>query len=120
MKTNAKVELLKIIAEIPFSTLKCANIYKQEDEFNDNFEHIIKEYSSLSVNHTPLELEQFLNSLGTINYDNGYGGQKLFGTVWFEDDSWLERGEHDGSEWWEHKKTPTIPKELYKILKRII
>lgn len=49
----------------------------------------------------------FLNSLASINYDNGYGGQELFGTIVFKDGTWLERGEYDGSEWWEHRKLPT-------------
>lgn len=49
----------------------------------------------------------FLENLASINYDNGYGGQELFGTIVFKDGTWLERGEYDGSEWWEHRKLPT-------------
>jgi hypothetical protein len=44
-----------------------------------------------------------------IEYDEGYGGQELFGNIWYEDGSWSERGEYDGSEWWEHKKCPVLP-----------
>lgn len=47
-----------------------------------------------------------------FEYDDGYGTQNLFGTVWFNDGSWLERGEYDGSEWWEYKSVPVIPEEL--------
>jgi len=50
---------------------------------------------------------KFLDTLNSINYDNGYGGQELFGTIVFKDGTWLERGEYDGSEWWEHRKLPT-------------
>lgn len=49
----------------------------------------------------------FLEDLASINYDNGYGGQELFGTIVLKDGTWLERGEYDGSEWWEHRKLPT-------------
>ncbi len=49
----------------------------------------------------------FLEDLASINYNNGYGGQELFGTIVFKDGTWLERGEYDGSEWWEHRKLPT-------------
>ena len=49
----------------------------------------------------------FLETLSSIDYDNGYGGQELFGTIVFKDGTWLERGEYDGSEWWEHRKLPT-------------
>ncbi len=43
-------------------------------------------------------------------YDNGYGGAeveeslKVVGGDW-----WLERGEYDGSEWWEFKTRPVRP-----------
>ena len=47
-----------------------------------------------------------LNELN-FDYDDGYGGQNLHGLVVFNDGSWLERGEYDGSEWWEYKHTPT-------------
>jgi len=46
-----------------------------------------------------------------FEYDNGYGGQELFGNVWYTDGTWSERGEYDGSEWWEHKVCPPIPEE---------
>lgn len=41
-----------------------------------------------------------------FNYDNGYGGQYLYGFIWYKDGTWSERGEYDGSEWWEHKESP--------------
>ncbi len=46
--------------------------------------------------------------LADFEYDNGYGGAevnqalKVVGKDW-----WLERGEYDGSEWWEFKTMPT-------------
>ena len=47
-----------------------------------------------------------------VEYNTGYGGQELFGNIWYEDGTWSERGEYDGSEWWEHKVCPAIPKGL--------
>lgn len=44
-----------------------------------------------------------------FDYNNGYGGQELFGNIWYADGTWSERGEYDGSEWWEYKKCPDIP-----------
>lgn len=61
----------------------------------------------LRSNRTEQDEQSFLASLASINYDNGYGGQELFGTIVFKDGTWLERGEYDGSEWWEHRKLPT-------------
>jgi len=48
-------------------------------------------------------------SLLDFEYDDGYGGQELSGNVWYTDGTWSERGEYDGSEWWEHKVCPDIP-----------
>lgn len=61
----------------------------------------------LRSNRTQQDEQSFLETLASINYDNGYGGQELFGTIVFKDGTWLERGEYDGSEWWEHRKLPT-------------
>lgn len=44
----------------------------------------------------------------SVVYDDGYGSQRLFGVVVFKDGTWLERGEYDGSEWWEFKSTPNM------------
>lgn len=44
-----------------------------------------------------------------VNYNSGYGSQHLFGTIWYEDGTWSDRGEYDGSEWWEHRECPPLP-----------
>lgn len=51
--------------------------------------------------------EEF-DALSGFTYDSGYGGNEVAGdlAIVFTDGSWLERGEYDGSEWWEHKTTP--------------
>jgi len=65
----------------------------------------------LKRGHSENDWLQFLEQLD-FNYDNGWGRQELYGTVWLWDDTWMERGEYDGSEWWEHKKLPELPEEL--------
>lgn len=52
---------------------------------------------------------QHVLKLLDFQYDSGYGCQELFGNIWYEDGSWSERGEYDGSEWWEYKFCPEIP-----------
>lgn len=98
---NAKRELIKHLGTN--LTLKCATITKGY-EFDYENQSVI----NLSVNYTPQEYEDFLNKIDFI-YDDGYGGQYLHGTLWHTDESWSERGEYDGSEWWEHKTNPVIP-----------
>lgn len=60
---------------------------------------------TLEPDHTKEDAMDFLCSLN-FEYDNGYGIQHVYGTIVFKDDSWLERREYDGSEWWEYKSVP--------------
>lgn len=46
-----------------------------------------------------------------FKYNNDYGGQELEGTIWYCDGTWSERGEYDGSEWWEHRECPPLPND---------
>ncbi len=47
-----------------------------------------------------------------FEYDNGYGGARVEQSLKIVgDDWWLERGEYDGSEWWEFKTLPLKPSE---------
>ena len=102
--TNSKKELEQLLEGK--AKVKCASIknyqYYDEEPY-PKFE--------LKVNHTEEEFQSFLNSLN-FDYDSGYGGQELFGTIWLEDGTWCTRGEYDGSEWWEHNQLPEIPSEL--------
>ena len=105
--TNAKEEFVRALRE---KNPKCAEIVYNPCMLWDGDApepHAL----TLKVGHTWEEFEQFLNSLD-FDYDSGYGGQELFGTVWFHDGTWMDRGEYDGSEWWEHHIVPEIPENL--------
>ena len=103
---NVKKELLDELVDK--SKIKCAII--KHDEYCWLKDSINKTFM-LKLNYTEDDLESFYNELD-FEYDGGYGTQLIYGTVWLEDGSWLERGEYDGSEWWEHKFLPPIPNEL--------
>jgi hypothetical protein len=62
----------------------------------------------LPVHYTAKQYHDFLSALD-FDYDAGFGWQELYGTVWFDDGTWLERYEYDGKEEWHHKKCPEIP-----------
>lgn len=65
----------------------------------------------LKQGYSQLDLSAFLADLD-FEYDNGYGGQELDGTIWCLNGTWFTRGEYDGSEWWERHAYPAIPQEL--------
>lgn len=62
-----------------------------------------------------IEIEQFIE-LANVVYDDGFGSEEVatdllvVGTDW-----WLERHEYDGSEWWEYKTMPQMPKEVKSV-----
>ena len=105
---NARKELLEKVKELP--AIKCALI-TYGDEFLDAD---CKKTIVLREKYSAPEYEAFLSQLN-FTYDSGFGGQELFGSVWLEDGTWLERGEYDGSEWWEHKECPEIPDILRRL-----
>lgn len=58
----------------------------------------------LKENYSNQELKEFLNKL---NFEyNDYGGQDLYGCVFLNDNTWLERDEYDGEECWLHRCEP--------------
>lgn len=65
----------------------------------------------LKVGYTEDDFNNFLKRLD-FKYSSGYGGQELYGMIWYEDGTWSERGEYDGSEWWDYRAVPIIPEEL--------
>lgn len=100
---NAKNEFLNHLNGTP--RVKAAVIYK------DSWRTSEKEKAVLKVDHSDEDYLRFLQDLD-FEYDDGFGSQELYGTIWFEDGTWSERGEYDGSEWWEHKSCPKIDEQL--------
>jgi|TARA_B110000967_G_scaffold206793_1_gene254391 hypothetical protein len=124
--SNAKEELLGILG------LTSSNIYKRTlDKGNEHFTIVAAKLSFqqwnngdlwesdgyitnkflLKEGHTASEWNTFLNDIN-FEYDDGFGGQELFGTVYCTDGVWFTRGEYDGSEWWEQHCYPTMSYEL--------
>ena len=102
---NAKEEFLYLVKDFE---VKCAKI---SYEHCWNIETCSKH--TLPINYTEEQYNNFVDSLD-FEYDSGYGGQELFGTIWFKDGTWADRGEYDGSEWWDYHVCPTIPDYLIK------
>lgn len=108
---NAREEFLRLVRG---KDLECATILYSKtgawfDTHNDEEQRVI----NLRQDYTEQEYKEFLDKLN-FEYDDGYGNQELFGTVWFKDGAWAEREEYDGSEWWSTKSRPEIPETLKK------
>lgn len=56
-----------------------------------------------------MSFAEFAKKFAELYYDANYGRQEIAkDLVVVGEDWWLERGEYDGSEWWELKKTPIL------------
>jgi hypothetical protein len=92
---NAKKEILDHIGEREVDCIKIAFVERNWEI--DKKDKVIK-FNSID------ELD--------FEYDDGYGTKSLFGFIWYTDGTWSERGEYDGSEWWEHKEIPSKDCEI--------
>ena len=106
---NARTELQEFLDGVITDTrhLRCANIDFDIWQWMDDG----KKQFLLPEGYTQEQFEQWFVSLD-FEYDAGFGGQMLYGILWFTDGSWGLRGEYDGSEWWELASYPVIPDEL--------
>jgi hypothetical protein len=95
-----------------------------KQEIIDHFSNVISKPLCAKITHIPnasilttgwdeADFAAFLESLD-FEYDDGYGTQELFGNIWYEDGSWSEREEYDGSECWVYKSSPPIPAKLIR------
>lgn len=101
---NCKDDFLK---ETKGKTVLCSIIVAYPDHYDGEQ----KKEATLPVGYSESEMLNFLEAIN-YQYDSGYGSQEVYGTIWYTDGTWSERGEYDGSEWWEYKTRPEIPKEL--------
>lgn len=102
--TNCKKEFIE---HTKGKNILCAELKHGCGYWDDD----IKRSADLKIGFSQNDFEMFLRSLD-YEYDDGYGGQELFGVIWYTDGTWSERGEYDGSEWWEYKSVPSIPDSL--------
>lgn len=104
--TNAADEFAEHVAEahskIKATKIRVGYCYDPDEE---------KPFAYLKVDYSEQDFDKFMEKMN-FNYDSGYGGQELYGTIWYEDGTWSDRGEYDGSEWWEHNSVPDIPEDL--------
>jgi len=109
---NAKEEFLSSIRTRPVKCVKIdyspCSLWAMNDEEGSAPRKLI-----LKVGYNETAWEEFLEQLD-FEYDAGFGGQELDGTVWFSSSNeWMTRAEYDGSEWWQVHCKPEIPDELY-------
>ena len=105
---NAKAEFIE---EVEGRAVLCAEIaYEFYDK--EQQKYIVKNYL-LPYAHSPAMYNTFLQSLDFV-YNAGFGGQELYGIIWYADGTWSQRYSYDGEEEWHHCHVPVIPEYLKK------
>lgn len=67
-------------------------------------------------NHTTYTTWEDYERVANIDYDDGFGGNEIADSLLVVGkDFWLERGEYDGSEWWNYKEYPIKPTQKKKL-----
>ena len=102
VRMNAKEELLrelKIVGKTEADIKRIAIKFKVTFRINP-ITNSIEDYNE------PTKIITSINELD-FNYHDEYGIQEIYGYILLKDQSWFERHEYDGSEWWEYKKAPT-------------
>lgn len=107
---NAKEEFIRHTSSFGM-LIKCAQITKDEGRWLTEEDYYAENHINLKIGWLAEDFKEFIDKLD-FNYNSSYGGQQLFGIIWYEDGTWSDRGEYDGSEWWKHNKCPVIPKDL--------
>jgi hypothetical protein len=110
---NAKEELISKLKEVKYvynDVIICASIYFGAAASISNGESRFE----LIERFNQHEFDSFLDGLD-FEYDNGYGVQNLYGTIWLTNGAWLEREEYDGAECWRYLKCPELPIKISKL-----
>ena len=96
------------------------NLLKETKEILADNKKKVSDVLFINLKQSSCTWEQF-KAVSNFNYDNGYGGNEIEGSLKIVGDNWwLERGEYDGSEWWEFKKMPKQKQPQLNIKKENI
>ena len=99
---NAKAEF---IDEVEGKSVLCAWVMYAPNDDETTY--------NLCMHYTTTEYDAFLQSLDFV-YNAGFGGQELYGVIWYADGTWSERYVYDGEEEWVHRRVPVVPEYLKK------
>ena len=99
------------------------NALEELEDVLENIEKVVSDIKAINIAIINRDYEKIVHvkrvedlSLLNVEYDDGYGSQELEGIVLFDDGTWLEREEYDGSEWWRFLATPTI-EDVHNFIK---
>jgi len=90
------------------------NFYEETIEILKRIEKTLEDVAYVSLDGKNYKPEKFFEVIKEIEYDSGYGLQEINASleIVFNDSSYLERREYDGSEWWSYVTPRPLNVEL--------
>ncbi len=91
------------------------NLLKETKEILKQNNKKIEDIRWIGNNIYFVDIEKFIE-IANVNYNDDFGSSKVAEDLLIVGDNWwLERHEYDGSEWWEYKTIPIMPKEKLEL-----
>ena len=85
------------------------NLWEETVEILERNGLSFDDVKQVQVSEGYINKEWFKVKAMTTNYDSGYGTAEIrLDLLIIGDGWWLERGEYDGSEWWDFKAQPAL------------
>ena len=92
------------------------NLFKEVDEVLGRNGKCLSDIRFIMGGGYEISIEDFVRIAAEVNYYGGYGHQYIPEDMMIVgDDWWLERGEYDGTEWWEFKRLPERPERQRRL-----
>ena len=104
---NLKTEILEKLKDCNKTFGDIKEFYIRYTSFKDENGNWINWQNRKTRTFFGDDLELLMPELD-FEYNAGYGSQEIEGFISFTDDTWLEREEYDGSEWWDFKQFPKL------------
>lgn len=92
------------------------NLYAETEEALKSHGKTFADVVFVSGGGHEITKDDFIRIAMGLNYNDGYGTQYIPDDLVIVGDGWwLERGEYDGSEWWEFKTQPKRPDDVCRL-----
>ena len=93
-----------------------AELIQETKDFMDALGYTKEDIQWIGGDDFTVPIDCFWNASPQF-YESGYGWPEAATDlkIVFKDNTWLERAEYDGSEWWEYMKCPVMPLRIERV-----
>lgn len=94
------------------------NLWKETIDVLEQHGKTLDDVRYIIGNGHEITLDNFREIAVPFDYHEGFGGAEVPEDLYIVgDDWWMQRGEYDGSEWWDFLRKPDRPKESRHVVR---